>query len=537
VLAEFASVVDAVRCAGQIQRAMADRDLDLAEERRLRFRIGVNLGDVIADGGDIYGDGVNIAARLEGLAAPGSICVSGTVRDHIGDRLPYAFEDMGEQSVKNIARQVRVYALRPEGTAGVSTASGSSTTPSSPSVAAPRLSIVVLPFANLSNDAEKQYFADGVTEDLTSDLSRIENALVISRNTAFTYRNKTVNTKQIGRELGVRYVLEGSVQRSANRVRVTAQLIDAETDTHLWAERFNGDTSDLFALQDEITSRVANALGVELIAAEAARPTRKPDARDYNLRGRAATFRPKSRDTNAEVIGLYEHALALDPQSVEAQTNLAAALVAGVLDLMTDSASIDLARANGLIGQALAASPRFARAHLVRGRVLHAQNRWKEAISEFQTALALNRNLVWGLHFLAVSKLQAGSIDDVIPLEEKAIRLSPREPRIGWWYYVIGTVHLLQSRVDESIVWFEKARSDIPAAPNNLSRLASAYALRGEIERAVAELAEARMHVGGDLFSSIAKLKAGGWWGVPKIRALFEATYFAGLRLAGMPEE
>src|SRR6516162_1744827 len=247
VLAEFASVVDAVRCAGQIQRAMADRDLDLAEERRLRFRIGVNLGDVIADGGDIYGNGVNIAARLEGLAAPGSICVSGTVRDHIGDRLPYAFEDMGEQSVKNIARQVRVYALRPEGTAGVSTASGSSTTPSSPSVAAPRLSIVVLPFANLSNDAEKQYFADGVTEDLTSDLSRIENALVISRNTAFTYRNKTVDTKQIGRELGVRYVLEGSVQRSANRVRVTAQLIDAETDAHLWAERFNGDTSDLFA--------------------------------------------------------------------------------------------------------------------------------------------------------------------------------------------------------------------------------------------------------------------------------------------------
>jgi adenylate cyclase len=195
VLAEFASVVDAVRCAGEIQLVMAERDLDLAEERRLRFRIGVNLGDVIADGDDIYGDGVNIAARLEGLAAPGGICISGTVRDHIGDRLPYAFEDMGEQSVKNIARPVRVYALRPEGIGGVPTASVSSTTSSSPPIAAPRLSIVVLPFTNLSDDREQQYFADGITEDLTTDLSRLANMFVISRNTAFTYRNKAVDTR------------------------------------------------------------------------------------------------------------------------------------------------------------------------------------------------------------------------------------------------------------------------------------------------------------------------------------------------------
>jgi adenylate cyclase len=273
VLAEFASVVDAVRCAGEIQRAMADRDLDLPEERRLRFRIGVNLGDVIADGDDIYGDGVNIAARLEGLAAPGSLCISGTVRDHIGDRLPYTFDDMGEQSVKNIARPVRVYALRLEGIAGSPAASVSSTTSSSTPVAAPRLSIVVLPFANLSNDPEQQYFADGVTEDLTTDLSRIADMLVISRNTAFTYRNKPVDTKQIGRELGVRYLLEGSIRRAGNRVRVNAQLIDAKSDAHLWAERFDGDMVDLFALQDEITSRIAVALNLELISAEAARMT------------------------------------------------------------------------------------------------------------------------------------------------------------------------------------------------------------------------------------------------------------------------
>src|SRR5271168_228006 len=280
VLAEFASVVDAVRCAGEIQRAMANRDLDLAEERRLRFRIGVNLGDVIADGGDIYGDGVNIAARLEGLAAPGSICVSGTVRDHIGDRLPYAFEDMGEQSVKNIPRPVRVYALCPEGMAGLPRARASSAASSSQPGAAPRLSIVVLPFTNLSDDREQQYFADGITEDLTTDLSRLADILVISRNTAFTYQGKRVETKQIGRELSVRYVLEGSVRRSGNQIRVNAQLIDAETDAHLWAERFDRDMGDLFALQDEITHRIAVALNLELIVAEATRPTENPDALD-----------------------------------------------------------------------------------------------------------------------------------------------------------------------------------------------------------------------------------------------------------------
>jgi len=537
VLAEFASVVDAVRCAGEIQRAMADRDLDLAEESRLRFRIGVNLGDVIADGDDIYGDGVNIAVRLEALAAPGSICISGTVRDHIGDRLPYAFEDLGEQSVKNIARPVRVYAWHPEAIAGLPTAGVSSTTPTSPPVATPRLSIVVLPFTNLSDDREQQYFADGITEDLTTDLSRLENMFVISRNTAFTYRNKPIDTKQIGRELCVRYVLEGSVRRSGNQVRVNAQLIDAATDAQLWAERFDGDTGDLFAVQNEITSCLANALGVELIAAEAARLTEHPDALDYILRGRAVGFKQFSRDSFLERISLFEHALALDPQSVEAETRLAAVLVGGAQ--WSDSAAADIARAERLVDQALAASPRYAFAHLVKGSVLRAQNRWQEAIPELETALALNRNLAAALASLGFCKLYAGSLDEVIPLEEQAIRLSPRDPGIGGCYYLIGTVHLLQSHTDEAIVWFEKARNAMPAAPFPRSRLASAYALRGQTERAAAELAEARRLSGGDLFSSIAHLKAhpGAWWGVPKIRALYEATYFAGLRKAGMPEE
>jgi adenylate cyclase len=309
MLAEFASIVDAMRCAAEIQRAMIDRDGQTPDERRIRFRIGINLGDVIAEGNDIFGDGVNVAARLEALAEPGGICVSGTVHDHIRDRLPYPFDDLGEQSVKNIARPVRVYALCLAAVAALPVSSAPPATSISQSAGAPRMSIVVLPFTNMSDDREQQYFADGITEDLTTDLSRIADSFVISRNTAFTYRGKLGDTKQIGRELGVRYVLEGSVRRSGGRVRVNAQLIDAETDAHLWAERFDRDIGDLFALQDEVTSRIAVALKLELVGAEAARPTDHPDALDYILRGRAAGSKPPSRDKYAEQISLYERAL------------------------------------------------------------------------------------------------------------------------------------------------------------------------------------------------------------------------------------
>jgi TolB-like protein len=419
---------------------------------------------------------------------------------------------------------------------GLPTASVSSTASSSPPVAAPRLSIVVLPFTNLSDDREQQYFADGITEDLATDLSRLENMLVISRNTAFTYRNKAIDTKQIGRELGVRYVLEGSVRQSGNQLRVNAQLINAATNAHLWADRFDRDTGDLFALQNEITSCLANALGVELIAVEAARPTERPDSMDYTLRGRAAGLKPYSRENKAEQIGLFEHAVALDPQSAEAQSQLAGSLVDRVHDPILGSATADLERAEGLVGRALAASPRSAYAHFVKGRVLHAQGRYEEAVPEFETALALNRNMVGALHELGSCKLFTGSIDEVIPLVEQAIRLSPRDPDIGWRSLQIGSVHLLQSRTDEAIVWLEKARGAAPAAPNIRSWLASAYALRGETEEAAAELAEARRFRGAGSFSSIANMRAARDWGVPNVRALFEATYFAGLRKAGMPE-
>jgi tetratricopeptide (TPR) repeat protein len=360
---------------------------------------------------------------------------------------------------------------------------------------------------------------------------------VISGNTAFTYRNKPMDTKQIGRELGVRYVLEGSVRRAGNQIRVTAQLIDAETDAHLWAERFAGDTGDLFALQDEITRRIAVTLNLELVVAEAARSIEHPDALDYVLRGRAAFRKPPTRDNYAEVISLFERALAVDPRSVEAQSLLVAALAARVLDQMTDSAAADIARADGLVGKALAASPRSPLAHYAKGAVLRVQGRCEDAVREYETVIAFDRNWVYALHHLGQCKLLAGSMDEAISLQEQAIRLSPRDPFIGNYYYGIGVVHLLRSRIHEAILWFEKARSANPELPYVRSHLAAAYGLNGDTERAAAELAEARKLRGEHYYSSIAHLRAIGYYGVPTIRALYETTFFAGLRKAGMPEE
>ena len=336
----------------------------------------------------------------------------------------------------------------------------------------------------------------------------------------------------------MRYVLEGSVRRSGNQVRVNAQLIDAETDAHLWAERFDRDTGDLFALQNEITSRIAVALNLEMIAAEAARPTEHPDALDYILRGRAAGLKPPTRDNYAEAIGLFEHALALDPRSVEAQSRLGGVLAGRVLDEMADSAAADIARAEGLVGQALAASPRNPHAHFAKGQVLRAQGRCEEAIPEYETVLAFNRNSAGAICALGRCKVFTGSMDEAIPLMEQAIRLSPRDPRIGNWYLRIGQVHLLQSRIDEAIVWLEKARSANPGLTvgSRLARLRLCPQRRDRTRRRRTRRgpeAEQRR----SLFEHRPPEGRPAYFGVPKIRALFEATYFAGLRKAGMPEE
>src|SRR5437899_9557485 len=301
LLVEFGSVVDAVRCAAEVQRGMLDRDRDVTDERRIRFRIGVNLGDIIVDGGDIFGDGVNVAARLEALAEPGGVWISRVVRDQIRDKLAYAFEDMGEQIVKNIARPVRVYALGAAAVAALPVTAQARPRlrrqSGGPRRDRPRLSIVVLPFTKLSNDPEQEYFADGITDDLTTDLSRISDSFMIARNTAFTYKNKPVDVRRIGRELGVRYVLEGSVRRLGDRVQVNVQLIDAESGAHVWADRFETNRRNLAGAKSEITGRLTRTLNLELVQDAGRRIEQEKaedaDVRDLVMRGWALLYRPQ----------------------------------------------------------------------------------------------------------------------------------------------------------------------------------------------------------------------------------------------------
>ena len=574
VVADFASAVDAVECAVAVQDAIEKENENRPFGEQMRFRIGVHLGDVLVDGSNLFGDGVNIAARLQALAAPGGICLSGAVRDQIGTRLPVAFTALGEQRVKNIAQPVRAFRVagagdrvRPTLVVGrrrralragmlapalllLIAAAGAAwwlwpgqrseprPAPAISSVTqpntAPRLSIVVLPFTNRSNDPQQEYFADGITEDLTTDVARIQGSMVIARNTAFTYKGKAVDAKQIGRELGVRYVLEGSVQRAGNQVRINAQLVDTETGAQIWGDRFDRDAADLFALQNEITARIARALQSQLAIAEARRPTDHPDALDYILRGRAVLTRPISKENSDEAVTLFGTALAFDPKSADAATWLAATLAFRVTDEMSDFPDEDLHRAEKLVAQALAASPNSALAHYVKGQVLFAQSRCGEAIPEYERAISLDRSRAPAYARLGWCKFLTGSADQAIPYFEEAIHLSPHEPAIALWYGRMGVIYLLQSHTDEAIGWLEKANSENARLAFVHAYLAAGYALKGETERARSELAEAQGL--SKLYSSLARVQQYTWYDNPQIRALAEATYFPGLRRAGIPE-
>jgi adenylate cyclase len=375
-LAEFPSVVDAVRCAVEIQRGIADRNDATPPEKRIEFRMGINLGDVIVEEHDIFGDGVNVAARLEALAEPGGICISRTVRDHIRDKLSYPLQDLGEQTVKNIARPVRTYALSAEIVAGlppvvVPIRPRSARRRAKPGRDAPRLSIVVLPFLNLSNDPEQEYFADGITDDLTTDLSRISDIFVIARTTAFTYKGKPADARKIGRELGVRYVLEGSVRRTSDQVHVNVQLIDAETGAHVWADRFDTNRSNLAEAQSEIIGRLARMLNTELIVAAGRgieeEKVADPDARDLVMRGLALLYRPTSAANTSEARRAFERALEIDPGSVQAKTLLATVLAANVVDGLSRSAEEDKARAEQLLLEAFERDANSSRGHFAMG--------------------------------------------------------------------------------------------------------------------------------------------------------------------------
>ena len=578
VVADFASAVDAVECAVAVQDAIEKENEKRPVAEQMRFRIGVHLGDVLVEGSNLFGDGVNIAARLQALAAPGGICVSGAVRDQIGPRLPVAFTPLGEQRVKNIAEPVRAFRILGTGEGGsmpytfggrrkalraASVASaallliaaagvawwlwpGQGSEPRPPATelptasitqpgAAPRLSIVVLPFANLSNDPQQEYFADGITEDLTTDMAHIQGSVVIARNTAFTYKGKAVDAKQIGRELGVRYVLEGSVQRAGDQVRVNAQLVDAGTGAHLWADRFDRNISDLFKLQNEITARIAGALQSQLAIAEARRPTNNPNALDYTLRGRAVLARPISKENYDEAITLFETALALDPHAPDAAAWEAVALAVRVTDELSDFPDVDLKRAEQLAAQALAMAPDNALAHYAKAQVLRAQSRCQEAIPEFETAIALDRSRVPAYAHVGWCKFLTGSISEAIPYFEQAIRLSPYGPGLAPWYGRLGVMQLLQSHTDDAISWLEKAKNENARLAFVHAYLAAAYALKGEAQRAHAALAEAQRL--SNAYSNLANVEKSTWYDNPEIRKLAEATYFTGLRRAGIPEE
>jgi len=588
-LVEFASVVDAVHCAVEMQRAMAERNADIPAERRIEFRIGINLGDIISEGRDIYGDGVNVAARLEALAEPAGICISRVVRDQIRDKLPYIFEDMGEQQVKNIARPVRAYALSaqavvataPSPTPAASTRSGlarrpviaasmvaaafaiaiagwwvwsrlptasmqpppeagAPTTSARSATTAPRLSIIVLPFENLSRDPDQDYFADGITEDLTTDLSRISGSFVIARNTAFTYKGKSVDVKQLGRDLGVHYVLEGSVRRLGDQVQVNVQLIDTESGAHVWADRFETDRRNLAEAQSEITGRLARTLNLELVQAvgrriEQERPV-DPDAQDLVMRGWALYQRPLSTENRKEALQAFERAQAIDPNSIDAEIGIAAILVVNIANGTTETPKEDEARAEKLLANALQRDPNRAQIHITIGLLRRLQNRLAESRIEWERAIALDPNNAVAYGQLGVTLIYLGDPAAAIPLEEKRLRLNPNDPNIALAYWSLGLAHLLLGHLDEAIDLLTKARAANPRIYYIHLDIAAAMALKGYLDDAHAALAEAiRLK---PTINSMARQRArSAYTNNPAYRVLAEKTVDVGLRLAGMPEE
>jgi adenylate cyclase len=492
MLVEFASVVDAVRCAVAVQQAMPERNTNVTADNRIELRIGINLGDIIIEDDDIYGDGVNIAARIEALADAGGVFVSNTVHDHVRDRLPFVFEDLGEQQVKNIARPVRVYRVGPRPSrppAGETPAVQPGTPPALPLPDKP--SIAVLPFANMSGDPEQEYFADGMVEEIITALSRIRWLFVIARNSSFTYKGQAIDVKQIGRELGVRYVLEGSVRKGGNRVRITGQLIDAATGTHLWADRFDGLIEDVFELQDKVASSVAGVIEPALQAAETARsagrPTTDLTAYDLYLRG-YATYLSSARQA-PEALHLMEQAIARDPHYGPALALAAVCCQRLLFDDRSEDREPDrlkgadfARRALEVAGDDPAILANAALALAYFGEDIGAM------MALVDRALALNPNYARGWHISGVLRLWAGQPDIAIEHLEAALRLSPRA-RVGETFALIGRAHFFARRYDEAVPELLLAIQDDPSFPQPYRTLAACYAHIGRLDdaRAIVE--------------------------------------------------
>jgi class 3 adenylate cyclase/TolB-like protein len=560
MLVEFASVVDAVRCAVEVQRGMAERNADVPQDRRIELRVGINLGDIIVDGKDIFGDGVNVAARLEALAEPGGICVSRGVRDPMLDKLGCTFEDIGEQSVKNIARPVhafrvgfegvelavpgpaaprrkRLAAIVVSGLALLAIMGGAMwfVTKSEVAPGAPRLSMVVLPFVNLSGDPAQEYFADGITENLTSDLSQIPGSFVIARGSAFTYKGKPVDARQVGRDLGVRYIVEGSVQRIGTAIRVNAQLIDATSGAQLWTDRFEGDLAKFSVLDDAVIARVTQSLSAELPEAEAHRSLRErpnnPDAMDYLFRAQAIHNRaPATKADWAEMRRLAENALRLDPQNNDALILMAAADVAPVLDALSDNRADQLHRAEEEIDSALHAVPGNWLAHYTKCQVLRAQKRPAEAIAECEVALWLHPNEVAIYVRIGLLKSLVGHPEETIKYMEEAQKRSPKDPAI---HRFAGLAHLWLGQTDAAIADLQKAATGRAGSGIVSLYLTCAYSLAGRDADASAAYADTNRLLPN---FTIAKWRDNATSDDPAYLASRELCYDA-LRKLGMPEE
>jgi adenylate cyclase len=479
LLVEFGSVVDALRCATEVQAGMAQRNTTVPNERRIEFRIGINMGDIAVEDGDIFGDSVNVAARLEVLAAPGGICVSARVQEDAVGKLDLAFEDMGEQALKNIARPVRAFRI--------ATGAMSATAAEAPALPLPdKPSIAVLPFANISGDPEQEYFADGMVEEIITALSRIKWLFVIARNSSFTYKGQAFDVKQVGRELGVRYVLEGSVRKAAGHVRITAQLIDAATGAHLWADRFDGLLEDVFELQDKVASSVAGVIEPTLQAAETARSAGRPttDLTAYDLYLRAYAMAMSSQVRDPEALRLVEQAITRDPHYGPALAWGALCCFRLVESGRSEDRDVDRGKGIDFARRALEvagddpgilANAAIALAYF--GEDIGAM------MALVDRALALNPNFARGWHISGVLRMWAGQLDIAIEHLGAALRLSPRA-RVGTSFHVIGLAHFLSWRFDEAVPKLLLAIQDDPNFPTPYRVLAACYAHMGRLDEA-----------------------------------------------------
>ncbi len=527
-ICEFRSVVDATRCAIELQSGMVQRNAGMPGEPEIVFRIGVHLGDIVEEAdGDLMGDGVNIAARIEGIANPGGICLSEQAYWQVKGRLDLAASDLGPKELKNIAEPIRVYAL----SVGAPAPTTAATAPALEKSGPPRLSIIVLPFTNLSSDPDQDYFADGVTENLTTDLSRLRGSFVISRNTAFTFKGKAVDAKQIGRELGVRYVLEGSVQRAGARVRVNAQLIDTETGAHLWAERFQEEIADLFKLQDDVVARLANALNYELVKAEAetAALSKNPDSIDLDMRGRGALIRwaqqAPTKDDLVAVRALFERALEIDPKDVDALVGAATTYLAEYSYGWTDSETDYDAKILGQADRAIALARDNTWAYSVKGTYLNLSLRPNDALRVANAGIALNSNYAYLFAGRAAAECYLGQFEQAKSDVQQAMRLSPRDPRLSQWHNFLADAELGLGHLDAAIDDANKAIDAGYRVFYSYLNLAAARALKGDIDQAKTALAEARRLNPKLSVKFLAERK-------PILAAAFDA-----LRKAGLPEE